>query len=302
MCHTFLTTIFVWWAWAPRTMHGSNSTQGPLWWIALKLFWDPLALCVWRRPRDNTNTGGHMGLLNKENAPHSCLKCANHYVSGTFLVPKPTWQNLQNPKSRIRKSKFKIKIQIPKHPKFNHPKSKNPKFQNSKIKKSEIKKSKIQIQNHGVFLCVYLCLLAPSKLHWNYLLQAFFWGGVHTFFCDVKCIFGGGYLQIMQKCMKRFPSKKSRQREKCIHRWPPPPPRIYISKGVGLQDQEHENNRHKNKNKNKNKNKIRIVTIIIITTTRTSSSNNNNNNNHNNNNNNAPTPRPLAPLTSCFPL
>ena len=87
----------------------------------------------------------------------------------TFLVlflcqnPLDKICKIQNPGSENQNSKSKSKFQNIRNSITQN--QKNQKFQNSKIKKSEIKKSKIQIQNHGVFLCVYLCLLAPSKLH-----------------------------------------------------------------------------------------------------------------------------------------
>ena len=230
MRHTFLTTIFVWWAWAPRTMHGSNSTQGPLWWIALKLFWDPLALCVWRRPRDNTNTGGHMGLLNKENAPHTVAVW--NAPTTTFLVlflcqnPLDKICKIQNPGSENQNSKSKSKFQN-----IRNSITQNQKIQNSKIAKSKNPKSKNPKSKIMVCSCACICVF---WLHQNYIettsYKHFCWGGCPYIFLRREMYIwgGGGYLQIMQKCMKRFPSKKSRQGEKCIHRWPPPPPNIHF--------------------------------------------------------------------------
>ena len=93
----------------------------------------------------------------------------------------------------------KSKIQDPKI-KIQNPNSKTSEIQSPKIKKSKIAKSKNPKSKNPkskskIMVCSCACIYV-FWLHQNYTettsYKHFFEGGVHTFFCDVKCIFGGG--------------------------------------------------------------------------------------------------------------
>ena len=151
-----------------------------------------------------------------------------------FLCQNPLDKicKIQNPGSENQNPKSTSKFQN-----IRNSNTQNQKIQNSKIAKSKNPKSRNPKSESKIMVCSCACIYV-FWLHQNYAETTsykHFFGGVSIHFFATWNVYlgGGGISKSGRNVWRRFPSKKSRQGEKCIHRWGGPPPEYTFLRGWG---------------------------------------------------------------------